>query len=366
MIKLLLLSFSARIEKLLGFLLLPFFLKRYSFEKKHSMKSFNDENLRADYCFEFSSEGEFARIKPLALQYLCEGKKIELIFSSGSVKKEVQQLEKKYVGQIRYLAYPYFNFHVDLRSWISAKNIGLVRYDFFPKLLEAGLQKERLNLYSGVFKTNYLLNTFVYPLFDEIYAASSSDAEKFSEYLGKEVIFKEFRAEGIRERQFYARSTVEKSLPYGGKFLDYLSGKRDEVVVAGSFWFKELETDALRKFLKLPRFKQFFIFAHDLSDFERYSDKLKDIGSLLVVDTNSTIDNIEEYRFIVINVRGILCEMYSFFDYAYVGGGFLKSIHSVLEPGIAGCKIWVGPKVHRSAEYRVIKESDSEQISVLT
>src|SRR5690606_7689664 len=39
----------------------------------------------------------------------------------------------------------------------------------------------------------------------------------------------------------------------------------------------------------------------------------------------------------LIEQPGRLLELYGQFDFAYVGGGFGRSIHSVLEPMIAGC-----------------------------
>jgi 3-deoxy-D-manno-octulosonic-acid transferase len=50
-------------------------------------------------------------------------------------------------------------------------------------------------------------------------------------------------------------------------------------------------------------------------------------------------------------VPGILCELYANFGHAYVGGGHLKSIHSVLEPYLGGAKVYCGPKTHRSTEF---------------
>jgi 3-deoxy-D-manno-octulosonic-acid transferase len=58
---------------------------------------------------------------------------------------------------------------------------------------------------------------------------------------------------------------------------------------------------------------------------------------------------------VVLNLKGVLCELYSVMGHAYVGGGFERSVHSVLEPFVAGCKILCGPKVHRSTEVEAIQ-----------
>lgn len=55
---------------------------------------------------------------------------------------------------------------------------------------------------------------------------------------------------------------------------------------------------------------------------------------------------------IILNMKGVLCELYADFGKSYVGGGFGASIHSILEPLVAGCEqISCGPKHLRSTEY---------------
>jgi hypothetical protein len=55
---------------------------------------------------------------------------------------------------------------------------------------------------------------------------------------------------------------------------------------------------------------------------------------------------------ILVNKKGILCELYSDFGMAYVGGGFGVSVHSILEPLVAGSEhISCGPVNHRSTEF---------------
>jgi 3-deoxy-D-manno-octulosonic-acid transferase len=68
---------------------------------------------------------------------------------------------------------------------------------------------------------------------------------------------------------------------------------------------------------------------------------------------------------VILNMSGILCEIYSKFAFAYVGGGFERSIHSVLEPFLSGCEVFTGPKINRSTEYDFIKNVASDEIHLL-
>lgn len=68
---------------------------------------------------------------------------------------------------------------------------------------------------------------------------------------------------------------------------------------------------------------------------------------------------------IVLAIKGVLCELYTWFRHAYVGGGHGRSIHSVLEPYLAGARIYVGPKVFRSTEFDLVQEASPDEIHIV-
>src|SRR5690606_14635757 len=63
---------------------------------------------------------------------------------------------------------------------------------------------------------------------------------------------------------------------------------------------------------------------------------------------------------------GRLLELYPQFNFAYVGGGFGRSIHSVLEPLLAGCWSVCGPRIHRSTEFDLGQELLPGQLKVVS
>ena len=52
----------------------------------------------------------------------------------------------------------------------------------------------------------------------------------------------------------------------------------------------------------------------------------------------------------VVDQRGILAEIYSAGNLAYVGGGFRRQIHSIVEPVAHGLPVAFGPNFQRSPE----------------
>ena len=57
--------------------------------------------------------------------------------------------------------------------------------------------------------------------------------------------------------------------------------------------------------------------------------------------------------------------MYSLFKISYVGGGYERSIHSVLEPLFSNCFVITGPAIERSTEYDLCHGLVSSEIHVL-
>lgn len=49
---------------------------------------------------------------------------------------------------------------------------------------------------------------------------------------------------------------------------------------------------------------------------------------------------------IIMDVVGILADLYKYADLCYVGGGFGAGIHSVIEPAVYGCVVSFGPNIH--------------------
>jgi 3-deoxy-D-manno-octulosonic-acid transferase len=53
---------------------------------------------------------------------------------------------------------------------------------------------------------------------------------------------------------------------------------------------------------------------------------------------------------LIINSIGLLTKIYSYADFAYVGGGFATGLHNTLEPAVFGIPVLIGPKYHQFNE----------------
>ena len=138
------------------------------------------------------------------------------------------------------------------------------------------------------------------------------------------------------------------------EFLDSLKATPNSICF-GSAWPEDVQVLAHKDLVKSIKQTRpwIFIFPHSFeksiidemtSILHKSNLGYKKVFSLkdLTVDDKGTIN--------IIMVKGVLCELSSFFNYSVVGGGFGVSVHSVLEPMIGKCHTLTGPNVNRSTE----------------
>ena len=342
------------------FFWVPEVVERRRFEKKNKTEvlceSFKKKGLSADYCFEFSSEGEYQQIASLIEDGIKLGKRFEIVFFSPSVEKAIVNLGARYPEQIRYLRYPLVTFFPgsSFSEWVSAKNLQLVRYDFFPeflfwamdpthslRLLWVSFKKLRLKGKGpGFYKRLFLKNA------SAIFYASKED-ENQGRALGFAGDFYDFRLEQIRRRILNRKYKFHAQFPNYGELKSIIERYPPEKrLIVGNAWPSDLGV-----LKEIPEDVFILVVPHKLERdilraFEDGLSKFRD--DVLLTDGS----HIEASGTMILNKKGVLCELYADFDHAYVGGGFEGSIHSILEPLVASVpRISCGPAHHRSTEY---------------
>ena len=59
-----------------------------------------------------------------------------------------------------------------------------------------------------------------------------------------------------------------------------------------------------------------------------------------------------DYDCLIIDCFGLLSSIYRYGRYAWVGGGFGKSVHNTLEAAVYGIPVFFGPEVYKHREVR--------------
>lgn len=367
--------------------LLPALGRRIDFERKNlqeeACRSFKDDDLIADYCFEVSSEGELEQVRPLIEVYLQQQKRLEILFSSPSVESKCLKLAEQNRELLRLMRLPLasfapfsFLFFQSPWQWVSAPKIIFCRYDFFPELLSLRFLGKKLILLSAASKKPSWFKEQAYAFFDIIVAANGSEEAFFKAMFPAKRIFSfDFRVPRIFDRVAKADQTLEQVSILKDYLLFLDSNPGSDKLILGSAWVSDLaifknnnwESDLLSGKTHV------LLVPHSLSASSILGLKaelrsllpnvpLYEISSAVLFEAAVLA---KEPGIVLLNTGGVLCELYTHFSFAYVGGGYERSIHSVLEPYLSGSQVACGPLVHRSTEYDFVKDLSPDEIHLL-
>jgi 3-deoxy-D-manno-octulosonic-acid transferase len=126
---------------------------------------------------------------------------------------------------------------------------------------------------------------------------------------------------------------------------DFTSGSK--VLVAGSTWEKD-ELLLAQAYKELPDELLWIIAPHELSRGHLSSMQKRFPDSVLFTEMGEVVP--EGTRVIIVDTIGQLSYLYRFGTLAYIGGGFGKGIHNILEAATYGLPVIFGPAYHKFAE----------------
>lgn len=113
-----------------------------------------------------------------------------------------------------------------------------------------------------------------------------------------------------------------------------------KIVIYGSVYSADFEKIG-NAVIKHPDYYHIIV-PHDVSKFE-----IQKIANCLNIPTITPAEIRHGINYVMVDQVGLLFDLYLLADIAYVGGGFGKGIHNVLEPLSCGLPVGIGPK-HRA------------------
>lgn len=355
------------------------FHQRFLLEKKAWDRNEKRDLTKEVLGFEVASEGELEQVSPLMRFFREKGYHLEIYYASLSVKKKAEELGQKInravVRPLPLFTYSLFPscFGANINYFSKAQTLILCRYDFYPELLlwKMFKKKGQLILISGTLKNKKnkgIMRRWLYSHFDHIVCASSADYQRFCD-LGLDPnrlsVF-DFRINQILSRQAKALSTFKEKGAGLFSYTEDLKGlKSHQKIILGSVYAQELDIICHGPLYQkiLNNELHICLACHSLKKENR--ERVKDILIKKFSDKRVFILNSDNIltlpsllgSIVLCQIPGVLCELYTSFSYCYVGGGFQRSIHSVLEPYLAQNAIVCGPKTHRSTEFEMAQKN---------
>lgn len=363
------------------------FEERFAFELKnsnnHASESFFLSNKRATVCFQLSSEGEYEQVRWLVEELVNQQHLVEIVFTSPSVEHKIVQLQKDHQEQVRILRTPIVTISTkDLSHWITAPQIIMVRYDFYPMFMTLFQKKELILIWffrpsdkRGIYSV--IKWSLILPSLDFVIASNSEDwwwlhnRMNYKKLLPSPI---DFRSLSIVKRIQQKENVLQKHFSGFATFLRPVLLDQP-TILHGNAYDTELHYLADFNWKNFISSKKIIlgIVAHNSDSVsavkikETYQINIYEITSGM---SSTELDNIvkswrEEPGIFLFKGRGFLLELYSEFKIALVGGGFKGNTHSILEPYLAGCMVYCGQNIQRSSEYFQVKDLDGQKITSL-
>jgi 3-deoxy-D-manno-octulosonic-acid transferase len=132
--------------------------------------------------------------------------------------------------------------------------------------------------------------------------------------------------------------------------------KQDELLlVAGSTWPKDEEL-LIRFFRESKRPFKMIIAPHEVHDshIERIINNLKEFNVVRYSEAEGS--NLPKADVLIIDSIGLLSAIYRYGEFAYIGGGFGKGIHNLLEAATWGIPVVFGPNHDKFKEANELKK----------
>lgn len=289
-----------------------------------------------------ASLGEFEQGRPLieALKSEYPQHKILLTFYSPSG----YEIRKNY-EHADYVYYLPLDTPLNAKRFVEIvkpQAVFFVKYEFWYFILRE-IHKKNIPLYlvSGIFRKNQrffkpggvksrkMLNWFTH------FFVQNKESEKLLQSIHIDNVTV---AGDTRFDRVYDITQKAKSLPLIESFA-----KDQLVLIAGSSW--KPDEDLLLKYFKESSYSFKLIVApHEIhkENIARIEKAVSDSKSVLrFSETNKT--NIKNADLLIIDSIGILSSVYKYGNIAYIGGGFGKGIHNILEAATFGLPIVFGP-----------------------
>ncbi|MCX7985476.1 MAG: 3-deoxy-D-manno-octulosonic acid transferase [Bacteroidales bacterium] len=302
--------------------------------------------------FHAASTGEFEQGRPVIeeIRKQYPQYKILLTFFSPSG----YEAKKNYAGA-DYIFYMPFDFSWTVRKFykiVKPRAVFFIKYEFWYNFIhcahKAGIP---VFCFSAIFRSNHFFfrwygvwhRKLLYE-FSYIFVQNQQSKELLNGIGVKQVMV----CGDTRFDRVAQIANASKHLP----IVESFAGSA-KVLVAGSTWPAD-ENLLVRYFhenLVGKEHIKYIIVPHEVDDEQHLNDLSTMFGEKAIrYSQTSSEQKIESYQVLIIDMIGILSSVYRFGYIAYIGGGFGKGIHNILEAATYGIPVVFGPKYEKFQE----------------
>jgi 3-deoxy-D-manno-octulosonic-acid transferase len=296
--------------------------------------------------FHCASLGEFEQGRPVLemVRKKMPGYKILLTFFSPSGYEK--QKDNPFVDAVFYLPSDTYVNARDFLTMVPVSMAFFIKYEFWYNYLNI-LKRKQIPTYliSGHFTRDQLFFKWygawyrkILHCYAHIFVQHASSIELL-------------RTVGIENVTVAGDTRFDRVIGAAGNpqrfpYMDSFASEKP-VIVAGSTWEKDEQLLA-EAYHDLAGRCQWVIAPHEIDT--RHIERLKKVFPGAVLFSEVKNDKETGSDVIIVDSIGQLLSLYSYGTIAYVGGGFGKGIHNLLEPAVHGLPVIFGPNTSRFRE----------------
>ena len=301
--------------------------------------------------FHCASLGEFEQARPLIEAYRIEFPDYKILLSFFSPSGF--EIQKNY-NKVDHVFYLPLDTKSNAKEWLNIINpsaVFFIKYEFwYHYIREISSQKIPLFLVSGIFRKNQaffkswgllhreMLNSFTHFFIQEEHSKTLLNSIGISNL----TVCGDTRIDRVLSIKNAAVSIQE---------IENFTANH-KIMVCGSTWPEDekIFLDLWNKYLSTKNWK--IIFApHEIG--KNHLQKLYssfEQNDKPIFFSKIKGENLYQSRILIIDNIGLLNKLYSYADLAYVGGGFGKGIHNILEAAVYQIPVCFGPKYQKFKE----------------
>jgi 3-deoxy-D-manno-octulosonic-acid transferase len=297
--------------------------------------------------FHTSSLGEFEQARPVMERFKNEfpDYKIVLTFFSPSG----YEIRKNYEGA-DYIFYLPEDTRTNARKWLELvrpEKVFFVKYDFWFNYINE-IYKRNIPLY--FFSVKLRKNQYFFKWYggwfrkqlhkiNYLFVQDQTTLELLHSIgYNNAIVSGDTRFDRVLSVTQHARE-----FPVAAAFVNH-----SQVIIAGSTW--PVDEDMLKTFIvKQSGNYKYIIAPHEIHE-ERIQEWIKIPGKKVLRFSLATIENVTDADILIVDSIGILMHLYKYGHVAYIGGGFGKNVHNILESATFGVPVVFGPNYHKFQE----------------
>ncbi len=301
-----------------------------------------------------ASAGELESLKPIVARLNRSKMRVAISFFSPSAEHAAKQY-----SSVDFVDYSPLDDSTSVNAYLEAMKpdaIAISKHDVWPNFIWSACDRDiPVVLINGNFPPNSLrlhplsagFHRSIYSRLLEIQTVSDGDANRIRTMLNGSANV--VSVGDSRFDQVKSRIAEQRSVP--GQIEEFCD--QHTVMVAGSTHPRDevLLFQALPELFDLHGGMKVLIVPHDPSQAaDLRVRRLALRYGLQVIDIDNKLPPASSAGILLVNRKGMLADLYRFGHLAFVGGGFDKGVHSVIEPMAAGLPVICGPRISVSNE----------------